>query len=247
MGYDLEAIKADIHDAYSRLKRLSPQQVKSIAEHGMGPFDFLQLLGMRVGVMQWFKFRTELIARNVSRFRDAVHQAAGDSFIFGVDTYPASIATFAGHDLTRWDQFSDFASPLLSHADIFPMKTMTVWAQFLQGVLPQLSEADALQLVYRVTGYDTLALPHSIADFALGEPDCEYRNIPLRDFIRLDMAKARVLLPEGLPAYPIIQGGGAPWDWPLPLVEGIMEDAMALGYDGYIFQGTRVLLDYALK
>lgn len=246
-GYDMAAMQADIRHAYTRLKSLDAAQVATLAQHDMGPFDLLQYLGVRTGLFDWFAFRTQLIAANVSRMREAVHRAAGDRFIFGADTYPASLATLAGHNLSRWAEFSDFASPLLSHVDIFPMKTMTVWAQFLRGLLPQLSEADALRLVYRVTGYATLDLPDSIADFALGEPDCEYRNIPLRDFVAHDMAKAKVMLPPGLPAYPIIQGGGAPWDWPLPIVEQLMDDALRLGYDGYIFQGTRVLLDFDLQ
>jgi hypothetical protein len=183
----------------------------------------------------------------VSRFRNVVHQAAGDSFIFGTDTYPASLAILAGHNLTRWDQFSDFASPLLSHVDIFPMKTLVAWAQGLMGLLPQLSEAQALQIAYRASGYASLKMPTSIADFALGEPDCEYRHIPLREIVKLDMAKSKVLLPASVPAYPIIQGGGAPWDWPLPIVKELEADALALGYDGYIFQGTRVLMDFPLK
>jgi hypothetical protein len=247
LGYDMGAMQADIRDAYGRLQQLDPVQVASLAQHDMGPFDLLQYLGMRTGVVEWFKFRMALLARNVSRFRNAIHQAAGDNFIFGVDTYPASIATLAGHNLSRWAEFSDFSSPLLSHVDIFPMKTMVVWAEFLRSLLPQISEADALQIVYRVTGYASLDLPDTIAAFALGEPDCEYRNIPLRDFVALDMAKGKLMLPAGLPAYPIIQGGGAPWEWPRQIVQGLMDDAMRLGYDGYIFQGTTVLLDFELK
>jgi len=246
-GYDMAEMQADIRHAYRRLKQLDPRQVTSLAQHDMGPFDLLQYLGVRTGLFDWFAFRTQLIARNVQRFRRAVHRAAGDDFIFGVDTYPASLATLAGHNLSRWAEFSDFASPLLSHVDIFPMQTMTVWAQFLRGLLPQVAEADALRLVYRVTGYASLEMPNTIADFALGEPDCEYRNVPLRDIVRHDMAKAKGMLPPDLPAYPIIQGGGAPWDWPRPIVDQLMDDALQLGYDGYIFQGTRVLLDFPLQ
>jgi hypothetical protein len=247
LGYDMAAMKADIQHAISRAKQLDPVQLASIAESDWGPFDLFNFLGFRTGVLDWFRFRSEVLVRNVSRFRKAVHKAAGENFIFGADTYPASLSILAGHNLTRWNDFSDFASPLLSHVDIFPMKTLVVWAQNLMALFPQLSEAQALQIAYRASGYASLKMPSSIADFALGEPDCEYRNIPLRDFVKLDMAKAKLLLPPGTPSYPIIQGGGAPWDWPLEIVEQLEADAMALGYDGYIFQGTRVLLDFPLK
>ena len=247
LGYDMAAMKSDIQHAISRVKQLDSVQLTSIAESDLGPFDLFHFLGFRPGVMDWFRFRSDVLVRNVSRFRDAVHKAAGDNFIFGVDTYPASLAILAGHNLTRWNEFSDFSSPLLSHLDIFPMKTLAVWAQVLMGLYPQLSEAQALQIVYRVSGYGSLKLPNSIADFALGEPDCEYRNVPLRDFVKIDMAKSKLLLPPSTPAYPIIQGGGAPWDWPIEKIHQLQADAMELGYDGYIFQGTKVLLDFDLK
>ncbi len=247
LGYDMAAMKADIQHAISRAKQLDPVQLASIAESDWGPFDLLHFFGLRPGVLDWFRFRNEVLVRNVSRFRNAVHQAAGNDFIFGADTYPASLAILAGHNLSRWGEFSDFASPLLSHVDIFPMKTLVVWAQNLMALFPQLSEAQALQITYRASGYASLNLPASIADFALGEPDCEYRNIPLRDFVKIDMAKSKLLLPSGTPSYPIIQGGGAPWDWPIEIVEQLKEDALELGFDGYIFQGTRVILDFPLK
>jgi hypothetical protein len=247
LGYDMAAMRADIYDALARLKQLSPAQLTTLATHAMGPLDLLHFTGLRPGVLDWFRFRADLIARNVKRFHTVVHQAAGPNFIFGADTYPASLSLFAGHDQTRWAEFSDFASPLLSHVDNFPMKTWAAWAKWFQQWFPQLAEAEALQIAYRLGGYAELGLPDSIADFALGQPDCEYRHIPLREVVRADMAKAKFYLPPELPAYPIIQGGGAPWDWPLPIVQQLMDDALELGYNGYIFQGTRVLLDFELK
>jgi hypothetical protein len=247
LGYDLAQMRADIEDAFGRARKLTAEQLASIAESDWGPFDLFHFCGFRPGVLDWFRFRSDVLVRNVSRFRNAIHKVAGDEFIFGADTYPASLSILAGHNLTRWNEFSDFASPLLSHVDIFPMKTLTVWAQSLMAFFPQLPEAQALQIAYRAAGYASLSMPDNIADFALGEPDCEYRHIPLRDIVKIDMAKSKLLLPPNVPAYPIIQGGGAPWDWPLEIVEQLEEDAMRLGFDGYIFQGTRVLLDFPLK
>lgn len=242
MGYDMEQMKADIRDAQRRLKQLDGRRLAALGREAMGPLDYMQLLGMRQGVVQWFKFRSELLGRNLKRFRDAVHAAAGPDFIFGADTYPASLSMLVGHNYARWHEFSDFASPLLSHVDIFPMRTLVVSAQFLQRLMPALDEAQALALVYRFVGYDHLDLPDSIETFALGEPDCEYRHIPLKDLVTLDMAKAKLYLSEEIPCYPIIQGGGAPHDWPRPIIEELMEEADRLGHDGVIFQGTRSLV-----
>jgi hypothetical protein len=247
LGYNMAQMRADIADALMRFKTLTPKQLSTLANKAMGPLDLLHFVGGRAGFLDWFRFRADLIARNMQSFRQAVHRAGGDNFIFGADTYPASLSLLAGHDQTRWGDFSDFASPLLSHVDAFPMKTFTAWVAGLRRWFPQLSEGEALRLAYRLGGYADLKLPDNIADFALGEPDCEYRNIPLREMVRTDMAKAKLYLPEELPAYPVLQGGGAPWQWPLEIVQQLMSDALELGYDGYIFQGTNVLLDYDLK
>jgi hypothetical protein len=247
LGYDMEAMKADILDAQRRLAAYDGRQLAAIGRDALGAQDGLQLLGVRTGVFDWFRFRCDLLARNVQRFREGVHAAGGEGFIFGIDTYPASLAAFVGHNLSRWDTFSDFASPLVSHVDIFPMQTLVAWAGFLRGLQPTLSEAEALRLVYRFVGYDRLGLPERVADFALGEPDCEYRNIPLAEFVLLDLAKAALYLPPGLPSYPIVQGGGAPWMWPKEIIARILEGAAEQGHRGVMFQGTQALVDFPLN
>lgn len=247
LGYDMEAMKADILDARRRLAAYDGRRLAAIGQDALGMQDVLQLLGVRPGVFDWFRFRCDLLARNIRRFRQSVHAAGGEGFVFGADTYPASLAAFVGHNLSRWSEFSDFASPLVSHVDIFPMQTLVVWAGFLRGLQPALSEAEALRMVYRLVGYDRLGLPDSVAAFALGEPDCEYRNIPLADFVLLDLAKAALYLPEGIPSYPIIQGGGAPWVWPREIIDRIMAGAAEQGHRGVMFQGTQSLVDFALN
>lgn len=247
LGYDMETMRADLLHALDRFKQLDLRQLTTLATSALGPLDAIHMAGARPGLVDWFRFRADLIARNVKHFHTLVHEAAGPDFVFGADNYPASMSLFAGHDQTRWAEFSDFASPLLSHVDQFPMRTWAAWATWLREWNPRLNEAQALQLAYRMAGYADLGLPKSIADFALGEPDAEFRNIPLRDVVRADMAKAKLYLPPDLPAYPIIQGGGAPSVWPRPIVEQLMQDALELGYAGYIFQGTSVLLDFDLK
>ncbi|MEZ4732900.1 MAG: hypothetical protein R3E79_37850 [Caldilineaceae bacterium] len=247
LGYDMAAMQADIRHAHTRLQQVDSRRLVEIARYAMGPFDYLQLLGMRSGVIDWLRFRSDLLTSKLTPLRAAVHQAAGDEFLFGADTYPASFSLLAGHNHARWGECSDFASPLLSHVDIFPMWSMIIGAQFLLDLHPTLTEQEALQVVYRFAGYDHLAMPANLGEFAWHEPDCEYRHIPLVDMLRLDMAKAHLYLPQGIPSYPIIQGGGAPHDWPRAAVEQILADALALGHDGYIFQGTSSLVDFTLQ
>ncbi len=247
MGYDMLAMVAALRGVGRTLQHLDKRYLLDLSRLSMGPFDYCQLLGLDKGVAQWFRFRADLLLRNIARFRSAVHAAGKPGFIFGADTYPASLSMFAGHDYTRWSQHSDFSSPLISHVDIFVTKAMVLWARFLQQLIPDLQETEALRIVYRFMGYDSLALPSDYAHFALGEPDCEFRHVPLRELLALDMAKARLYLSPGIPCYPIIQGGGAPHLWPREIVDRTMEDAWALGHEGVIFQGTKNMVSFELK
>lgn len=79
------------------------------------------------------------------------------------------------------------------------------------------------------------------AAYAAAKGSLEYRNIQLRELLGLDMAKARLTLPSEVPSYPIIQGGGAPYMWPRPIIEGVMADAERLGHQGVMLQGTALL------
>jgi hypothetical protein len=247
LGYEMPRMIEEIQAARTRLAGMSGSRLAAVLQRAMGATDVFQALGMAAGVYDWFAFRSRLLERNLTRFREAVHRAAGPDFVFGADTYPASLAMFVGHDQTRWDWFSDFASPLVSHLDLFPMQTLTVWADFLRGLWPGLGEAEALGLLYRLLGYDALGLPSRIADFALGQPDCEYRNVPLVEFVLLDTAKARAYLPPGIPSYPIIQGGGAPHQWPRQDIEAIIAGLHEQGHQGYMLQGTASLVDFPLN
>lgn len=247
MGYDMAQMTAALRGARGILHGLDPKRAAGLGRLSWGLLDYCQLLGLDAGVIQWFRFRCDLVARNVAELRRAVRGAAKAGFVFGSDTYPATLAMLVGHDYTRWGEHSDFASPLLSHAEIFVTKPIVLLAQHLRGLIRGLGEADALHAVYRLLGYDALALPSRYADYALGEPDCEFRHVPLRELLGLDMAKARLFLPPELPSYPIFQGGGEPYPWPREIIEGVIRDAGALGHNGVIFQGTRSLIDFPLQ
>ncbi len=243
LGYDMENMVAALRAGHDRLGKLNPQRLAAACRHGMGPFDFLQILDMPSKILDWFCFRADLLGRNLKRFHRAVHAAAGPDAIFGMDTYPASLSMFIGHNHAAWGDFADFASPLVSHVYQFVVLTLVEWAKFLQETNPGLSEADAFQVVYSLIGYDGLGLPESEKDFHHEDIHRMARSIPLKDLVLHDLIKARLSLPEEVPSYPIIHGEG----WPVDDIRGIMEGAEEAGHDGIIFQGVAELVDFELK
>lgn len=142
-----------------------------------------------------------------------------------------------------WAQFSDFASPLVSHLSLFVVYTLVEWTRFLQKVKPDLSETDALEIVYRFVGYDGMGLPTTIEGYGLDEPERLPYRVPLKDLIMRDLIKARLYLPNEIPSYPIIHGEG----WPREAILGIMSEAEQIGHDGFMLQGTGELVDFQLR
>ena len=243
LGYDMEKMKTALRKGLECLRTVEAGLLTAVCQAGAGPFDFMQLLSMDPGVVEWFRFRAELLGSKLRRFHRAVKATAGTDFIFGTDTHPASLSMFVGHNHADWAAFSDFASPLVSHISAFVVDTLVVWAKFLQEVIPQLSEEEALQVVYRFVGYDGMGLPESIAAYELDQPQRLADILPLEELIMRDLLKARLLLPASLPSYPIIHGTG----WPRPAIDAIVQSADKAGHDGIIWQGTDELVSYRLE
>ncbi len=241
MGYDMDAMVADLRSARKGLQNLDGTRLSEVLELGIGFFDVIHALGLRSGILDWVRFRCDLVVRNLSRFKAAVHKAA-PATAFGTDTYPASMALTAGHDYLRWGEMADFASPLVSHISAFVCNTFIEWAKFLQEEIPGLSEEDSLQLVYRVLGYDGMGLPNTVAAYGPDEPATLAYRIPTADLVLRDLVKAKLYLPQDMPSYPIIHGEG----WGRETIDRIVSEARRLGHNGIVWQGTSDLMDYEL-
>ena len=242
LGYDMAAMVEDLQRAREGLRRLDGARLGEVVRLGIGFFDVVHALGLRSGVLDWVRFRCDLLTRNLARFRAAVHAAAPGK-AFGTDTYPASMALTAGHNYRRWDEMADFASPLVSHISAFVCNTFIEWARFLQEEIPNLQEEDALQVVYRFTGYDGMGLPETIAAYGADEPATLAYRIPTADLVLRDLVKTKLYLPADMPSYPIIHGEG----WPPEAIDRIVDEARRLGHNGIVWQGTDELMEYDFK
>ncbi len=238
LGYDMDRMVADLEAARKQLQRLDGKLLFDIGRLGLGFFDVIHALGLRSGFFDWWRFRQDLIVRNLTQFRQAV-RAVSDAR-FGTDTYPASMAMTAGHDLLRWDQMADFASPLVSHIDAFLCNTLIEWSRFLSQEVRNLSESDALQVVYRFLGYDGIGLPETVEAFGANEPATLADRVPTADLVVRDLVKTKLFLPAGVPSYPIIHGEG----WGIETIDRIVSEAKTLGHNGIVWQGTSDLMKY---
>jgi len=236
LGYDMDEMVQGIQSARECLRKLDGKRLADVTRLGFGFFDVVHALGISSGFIDWWRFRQDRVVRNLKQFRAAV-RAASLGTKFGTDTYPASMAMTAGHDYLRWDQMADFASPLVSHISAFVVNTFIEWAAFLQQEVSDLSESDALRVVYRFLGYDGMGLPETVAAFGANEHATLSDRIPTADLVLRDLVKAKLLLPEGVPSYPIIHGEG----WGRPTIDRIVSEAKDLGHNGIVWQGTEDL------
>ena len=243
MGYDMEEMTAGLRHAVGRWSTAEPGLLAAVGRSSLGAFDLLQWLGMRSEVSDWLRFRAALLGIKMAGFHRAVHAAAGADFVFGSDTHPASLAPFVGNDHSAWADFSDYASPLVSHIESFITHTFTTWVPLLQRVNPGMSEEDVLQMLYRFLGYDGMGMPETLADYRAEQAERLAYTLPLEELILRDLRKARLLLPPHLPSYPIIHGTG----WPRAAIDAILQGSDAAGHDGVVWQGTDELVNYRLK
>lgn len=231
LGYDMQVMVGALRAARASLSRLDGRRLGEVVRAGAGFFDVLQILDVQPGLIAWIRFRTELLTRALTRMRAAAH-SANASIFFGADTFPASMSLSVGHDLSRWGEFADFASPLVSHISAFTCNTLIEWARFLQGEIADLTEADALATIYRFTGYDGVGLPESYDAF--GTAADLANRIPVDELVIRDLIKTRLTLPDHVPSFPIIHGTG----WPRSAIDRIVSEARRLQHNGIIWQGT---------
>lgn len=239
LGYDLPRIVSRLGTALERIGHLAARDLATAAREPLGALDLIQALPELGAWGEWLGFRCDLLTRNLQRFRWAV-RATERPVRFASDTYPPALAALVGHRYRDWPGHSDFYSPLLSHIFAFITQGFASWTRFLRARVADLSEADALGLLYRLSGYDGLGMPETLAGLGLERPDGEFWQVPIAGLMERDLAKSRLYASREIPSYPIIQGGV----WPPEVVRQLIDAAEQCGHDGIIFQGTGSLVNY---
>ena len=69
LGYDMGAMVEDLKRAREGLRRLDGARLGEVVRLGVGFFDVVHALGLGSGVLDWVRFRCDLVVRNLARFR----------------------------------------------------------------------------------------------------------------------------------------------------------------------------------
>lgn len=241
-GFDFDSMRRSVLAFWDRLHHLDARTVHEVVKHGFGILELMQWLGIDTGLINWFVFRSSVITHHLQRFKMSTEQAAGRDIIFGFDSFPPTLSMLVGHSYPHALDWVDYISPNLTWVEAFILSTFSSYADLLCTWNDGLDETDALQLVYRLSGYDQIAMPPNLDGLGVKTPDCEVNCQALPDIVELEMWRARMYNPGEVPSYPVIQGS----TWSPDIVQRLVRTAEHMGHDGIIFSGTgtEALLDY---
>jgi hypothetical protein len=240
LGYDFPRIVADLRQLPQSIGKLPGEAIALLANRSPGVPELTSAIPGLAAELAWLNLRADILTRQLRRISAGIKAQVDRPITFGCDVHPPGVALIVGQRYADVPTYADWTGPILSHVETFVNRGFAQWAGLLRERLPALSEAAALELIYRVTGYDGLGYPATVDALGVGQPDGEYREVPLVHLVERDLAKARVYASRAIPSYPIVRGGG----WPAEAIARIATYAESVGHDGIIYQGTEGISGY---
>ena len=207
LGYDVARLHEGLRHFRQSLKALDHRQIKRLITHQPNLWDFIGLCEGGAELLEWFRMRAGLLAARMSEFRDAINETTG-SKPFGSDVFPPSVALLGGHDYSAWKKGADYLTGGSSFGGVVGWATMVTnlageWAPALCRTIDDLEEGEALQLVYRLFGYEDFNLPRTLAQL-------QKAQLPLTAIFAREVAKLKAVADPALPLYPPLSVGAAP-------------------------------------
>jgi len=206
LGYDFSRLREGVLRFRASLARLDRHQLTRLLANAPNLWDFALCDG-GPEFLQWLQMRAALLAARMAEFRRAINDATGAK-PFGSDVFPPAVALLGGHDYATWRKGADYLTGGSSFGGVVGWATMVTnlageWAPALCRLVPGLAESEALELVWRLFGYDDLDLPATTAAL---QPD----QLPLTTIFAREVAKLKTAADPALGLYPPISAGAAP-------------------------------------
>ncbi len=230
LGFDFERMKEGVLRLRAGLSALTREQVLRLGRARPGFWEFLACLGEDGAVLEWLRFRALVMAERMREFRAAVRGAGGADKVFGSDVFPPSIALLGGHIYGAWERGADYLTGGSSHGGVVGWATTVTnlaseWAPALCRAVADLQEGEALQLVYRMFGYDDLDLPLEVAGLRDGP-------LPLALMFAREVSRLKAQIRGRVPLYVPVSVGAEP-----ELVRRLLETVTDNHCEGALFSG----------
>ena len=230
LGFDFGHMKEGLLQLQEELSTLTREQLDRIGRARPGFWEFLAYFGESGVVLEWLRFRALVMAERMREFRRAVQDAGGQDKVFGSDVFPPSIALLGGHIYEAWGRGADYLTGGSSHGGVVGWATTVTnlaseWAPALCRTVEGVQEKEALQLVYRMFGYDDLDLPLAVADLREG-------HLPVAQMFDREVARLKAQIRGQVPLYPPISIGNEP-----ELARQLLESVVENQCEGALFGG----------
>ena len=191
LGYDFDAIKAALVDLRRRLAGLTLAQVKKAADLAGGFLDFLSYFSYEARLLDWFRFRCQVVTEHMAALTQAAHETVGDACPVDSHLFPPVIAFLSGQDIPTWEQAVDRLTPgwgpVVGWVES-QVNSFAIWARKLCARVDGLDERTALAVIYRFFGYDQLPMPHTVAELVEGWMPTQ--RVPAAAILALEIQKA---------------------------------------------------------
>jgi hypothetical protein len=206
LGYSFAALRQGLGKWRDRVRALTPARLRALAQARPAAAELLTWLGDGGVVLEWLQCRARLLARPMAAFRQAVREAAGAACVFGADVFPPSAALLGGHEYDEWERGVDFLTGGASFGGVVGWATCVPsavgeWGRALLRAVPGAAEEDVVALLWRLFGYDDLALPRRLP----GQPGDE---LPLEEIYAREVARLRASSSGAVPLYPPVTATG---------------------------------------
>jgi hypothetical protein len=241
LGYDVETIYAAVRDVPARLQGLTTEPLAAAVAAAPSFAEWLNWAGGggegTKEMVAWLELRCRLLAERMSELRATVREARAATpemqpvaarspeIVWGSDVFPPSVSIFGGHQYGLWRRGADYLTGGSSHGGVVGWATAVTnvaleWGRYLCRQVPGLDPAVALRLLYRLLGYDDLAMragpdaPMVSAGALTGQlplafEPLERGEVPVVPLMEREVARLVAGAPEALPLYPPIAAGGA--------------------------------------
>jgi hypothetical protein len=207
MGYDFNEMRTGLRKLQKRMKNLSRNELKSLAEAEPGFLDWLYFLGPDTAIIDWIRFRCDVITSSLKEFRNAAKEG-NERIRFGSDSHPPSFAQLVGHRYSDFERYADFLSPLLPHPMIFSLLNFVEITEKLMIWNKSLKQSDVMPILYKLFGYEKLRLPTSINSILERKPipatDYSHGRIDISKIYELEAAKVRAMVSGSKPRYGVL-------------------------------------------
>ena len=191
-GYDFDAMTEGVREFVLRLGRVTAFDLENAYRQAPGYMEALSLLGAKEEVFKWLEFRARVVSAHAKTVSERILELLGKTVPIDSHIMPPSMAYLSGQDIGQWAGSVDYVSPGWGSAvgwEEAAIQNFTTLAKLLAETAG-VEEGFALKFLYRIFGYEDVALPGTVE----GLKAHEFRSFDVYKKEILLMARA---LPKG--------------------------------------------------